>query len=130
MSTTSDLAAAYVTAAGALDKLYYDLFTKGSTALANQVAQAEANLKQAASTLATTDALEQLDPTSPDVTTIANLTDTINKKAAAIQSAENKVSLVTGLASTLLSTVTDVTAGNIAGGIAAAGQAISDLKQL
>lgn len=130
MSRTSDLAQAYMDAASDLDQLYLDLSKAEQYGLANQVAQAESNLKQAASTLLSIDIIDQFNNASQNATTIENLTTSINNKAAAIQTAENRVTLITGLATTLLTLAGDFSSGNISGGIAAAGQAISTLQQL
>jgi hypothetical protein len=130
MSRTSDLAAAYLAAASGLDQLYVDLCSQNQYGLANQVAQAEADLKQAASSLYGIDAIDQLAAGSPQATAIENLTSQITAKANTIQAAENNVTLIVGLAATLVTVVTDFGAGNIAGGIGAVGQAATTLGQL
>lgn len=130
MSRTSDLAQAYLNAATDLDQLYTDLSSDGQYGLANQVAQSELNLKQAASTLFAIDAIDRLASGSADAIAIENLTGLINGKATAIQAAENRVTLITGLSATLVTVVADFASGNALGGIAAAAQATSTLQQL
>lgn len=129
MSKTSDLADQFVAAAADLDQLYNDLVANGSYALANQVSAAEDDLKQAATTLYATDAIDRLND-AKDVKTLTDLTAQLGAKADAIAQAEGRVAAVTGLAGTLVSLVSDLTGGNVAGAVSAAGQALGFLKQL
>jgi hypothetical protein len=130
MSRTSDLAAALLNAAASADGLSADLQNDGQTDLANQAAQAAADFRAAATNLADLDALNQLDPNSSDAQAIVNLTSSINQKAGAIQTAEDRVTLITGLASTILTAVGDFGAGSIGSGIGAVNQAIGTVGQL
>lgn len=115
MSRTTDLAAALLNAAIDADAV--------ST-------QAAADLRQAAADLANIDALDQLDPNSTDAQAVVNLTNSINKKANAIQLAQNRVALITGITSTILTAVGALGAGDIAGGVRGVLQATNALGQL
>ena len=130
MSMTSDLADQYVAAASDLDSLYTSLVSAKQYGLASQVSQAENDLKQAASSLYSMDAIVQLDSASANAATITQLTSLISQKAAAIAASQGRVTIVTGLAASLVTLVSDFGAGNIVGGIGAAGDAIGALNAI
>ncbi len=129
MGQLAGLANQYVSAAMDLDQLYADLVSNGQYGLANQVSDAENKLKKAATDLFSLDASIALtDPN--DVNTITTLTDAMSTAAANIAAAEDRVTVVTGIAASLVAIPADFMAGNTVGAIGAATQAITSLGKL
>jgi hypothetical protein len=129
MSKTTDLAAQYVNTATQLDQLYLSL-NQSQPGLASQIALASSNLKQAASTLYAIDVVDTIDETSAPAAQLAALTAALTSQASKISGAQKKVTLVSGIATTLATVFTDLTSGNIVAAGSAAMQVVSSIGQL
>ena len=123
MSITSDLAQQLVTLSGDLDQLYMDLVSDGQYGLANQVSQAESDLKQAATNLYSMDIDDQINAVAGAANQLTTLTSDISNSAAKLAASQARIAAISGIVSSILSVVTDLGTGNIAGAVSAAGQA-------